>query len=463
VLDCPSLNYIDNLLNDTITKVYCQRQENPPSCIVHQLGKGILNDPRYLNFIGQIHSETKQIFLAPELNDGQIIFYSSAELLTKLSAIDSEMFQSDNYEIHESLLDQFINSNSSLIGGTFQTELVIDPNHKLSTIPKSSSKTLLLNGYLAELSKLKEFESNTKAVNEPFPYVVTLGTGSCQPSKYRNVSSSLIALKNISILLDAGEGTLGQIYRHYGTCFDEELLKIKYIFISHLHADHHLGTFGIVKKWAQLANYKNVQQKLFISAPLPFLNWIKNYAQIESCGLENIVFVDNSDLVGKLSQENHNSEFAYLLKSLSLKSVESVPVQHCYLSYGVVIETLDGFKVSYSGDCRPSSKLAKVGEGSDLLIHEATFRDALIEEAREKNHSTVSEAIDVGLKMKAKNVLLTHFSQKYPMMTELPENKVDGITIGYAFDMMKIKMSDFWKFNYIVPILDKYLTKIEEI
>ena len=43
-----------------------------------------------------------------------------------------------------------------------------------------------------------------------------------------------------SILLDCGEGTYGQLYRHYGKCLDRVLSRVKCVFISHIHADHHL-------------------------------------------------------------------------------------------------------------------------------------------------------------------------------------------------------------------------------
>lgn len=44
--------------------------------------------------------------------------------------------------------------------------------------------------------------------------IVLLGTGSSQPSKYRNVSSIYVNLfSKGSLLLDCGEGTLGQLKR----------------------------------------------------------------------------------------------------------------------------------------------------------------------------------------------------------------------------------------------------------
>ena len=88
-------------------------------------------------------------------------------------------------------------------------------------------------------------------------------------------------------------------------------------------------------------------------------------------------------------------------------------VKHCRDAYAVSIANRHGFKFSYSGDCRPSEVFSKMGKGSNLLIHEATFDDEMKAEARKKNHSTISEAIEVGAAMDARQVLLTHFSQRY--------------------------------------------------
>jgi ribonuclease Z len=70
-------------------------------------------------------------------------------------------------------------------------------------------------------------------------------------------------------------------------------------------------------------------------------------------------------------------------------------------------------KISYSGDCRPSQPFTKIGRNSTVLIHEATFDDELVGDAKAKKHSTTSEALGIGAQMNAKAVVLTHFSQRY--------------------------------------------------
>lgn len=79
--------------------------------------------------------------------------------------------------------------------------------------------------------------------------IIPLGTGSAMPSKYRNVSATLLRVPGAgSILFDCGEATLGQLARLYGQEKLPEVLRdIKCIYISHLHADHHLGTAAVLK------------------------------------------------------------------------------------------------------------------------------------------------------------------------------------------------------------------------
>jgi ribonuclease Z len=58
------------------------------------------------------------------------------------------------------------------------------------------------------------------------------------------VSSTLLEIPGLGgVLLDAGEGTLGQMRRRFGTAGMAEQIypNLKIIFISHMHADHHLG------------------------------------------------------------------------------------------------------------------------------------------------------------------------------------------------------------------------------
>lgn len=49
-------------------------------------------------------------------------------------------------------------------------------------------------------------------------------------------------------------------------------------------------------------------------------------------------------------------------------------VIHCPQSFGIVISNRQ-YKVSYSGDTRPSESFKEQAKQSNLMIHEATFND----------------------------------------------------------------------------------------
>ena len=81
-----------------------------------------------------------------------------------------------------------------------------------------------------------------------YPVVTFLGTGSSVPSKYRNVSSILVETAPGSwLLLDCGEGSLGQLVRIKGWDGAMAVLRgLRAVYVSHLHADHHLGAINII-------------------------------------------------------------------------------------------------------------------------------------------------------------------------------------------------------------------------
>ena len=49
------------------------------------------------------------------------------------------------------------------------------------------------------------------------------------------------------VLMDCGEGTLLQLYRIFGTSRGRHILSnLKAVYVSHLHADHHMGLINVV-------------------------------------------------------------------------------------------------------------------------------------------------------------------------------------------------------------------------
>jgi ribonuclease Z len=100
--------------------------------------------------------------------------------------------------------------------------------------------------------------------------VTTLGTGSAIPSKYRNVSSTHAHIPKVGgVLLDTGEGTLGQLRRHFGPDLLSVHQQLKLIFISHMHADHQLGLQLIIED--RLRVYYRLDKVIMINTDM--ISW----------------------------------------------------------------------------------------------------------------------------------------------------------------------------------------------
>eukprot|EP00302_Diacronema_sp_CCMP2436_P018831 CAMPEP_0179979728 /NCGR_PEP_ID=MMETSP0983-20121128/41521_1 /TAXON_ID=483367 /ORGANISM="non described non described, Strain CCMP 2436" /LENGTH=1012 /DNA_ID=CAMNT_0021897549 /DNA_START=28 /DNA_END=3065 /DNA_ORIENTATION=- len=91
--------------------------------------------------------------------------------------------------------------------------------------------------------------------------VTFLGTGAAMPSKYRNVSATLLHLPaGGCVLLDCGEGTLGQLRRRYGLEGAANVLaRVRCFWVSHAHADHHLGLPSLLVERARAVRTSNAQ------------------------------------------------------------------------------------------------------------------------------------------------------------------------------------------------------------
>ena len=85
--------------------------------------------------------------------------------------------------------------------------------------------------------------SALKGMKEGDAEIIFLGTGSSQPAKYRNVTGIFLDQPALgSMFIDVGEGSYGQLRRCVGEkAAEEALLRLRCVWISHIHADHHVG------------------------------------------------------------------------------------------------------------------------------------------------------------------------------------------------------------------------------
>ncbi|CAG8440575.1 11933_t:CDS:10 [Diversispora eburnea] len=435
--DVPSTSYINSIYESSEFVLYQSGNKDlQPRVIVHMLGNGVLEDNRYQEWMKKFGPETERI-----------MFHSTATSQFKLSKIDENQFRIPYYSNEPSKQLNLVpnipkNTKFAIPLLIYQTEPsfkidesnlpnIFNHNDHDSEIVSSLEK---MDEYLNIATEVRQEVANISNISKDIPgkdiVVTTLGTGSTLPSKYRNVTATLLTIPNNGcILLDVGEGTYSSLTRHLGKHGDKMgiekcLYDLKCIFISHMHADHHLGLTRILSKWNEL-NYKNDNAFIHLIGPPRLWKWLDELSDVQDFGISKVKFID-----------------------CRLKNIASVEVIHCPSSFGISFEHLDGWKIVYSGDTRPCDNLVNVGENATLLIHEATFENDLIEEALNKKHSTADEAVQIGVR------------QRYP---KVPTFQDDNGRIAVSFDLMQTTIGDLYKSSkYLKAIKVLYSEDSEE-
>lgn len=99
-----------------------------------------------------------------------------------------------------------------------------------------------------------------------------------------------------SILLDCGEGSVGQMCRLYGERTEDIIRSIKALHITHMHGDHHMGVMDFIRM-RQKCMPEN-RPPLLVMAPLqPFEQLLNFYEQHFGSVRDEITLINNADLV----------------------------------------------------------------------------------------------------------------------------------------------------------------------
>ena len=262
--------------------------------------------------------------------------------------------------------------------------------------------------------------------------------------QYRNVSCIYVDFgEGGTMLLDCGEGTLEQMRACFGNDrLQVELRRLRAIWISHFHADHHVGLSSVLYARAQQLSCqcRSANGELPIPIPLIGPKPLKNY--LDDMSRENDLRFEWQDCADTASGllENCTGRVRAELERLGVQALQSVPVDHCKHAYACVFWAGERQeKLVYSGDTRPCKSLTDAATDASLLVHEATFEDSLVDEAIEKRHSLVKEAVEVGERAGARSTVLTHFSQRYPKYPVMDGSY--GSHTGVAFDMLTVSPS----------------------
>lgn len=298
--------------------------------------------------------------------------------------------------------------------------------------------------------------------------VVFLGTSGSVPTLKRSLPSVVLECPRGLLMFDCGENTQRQMMQ--GKVSFHRKLRV---LLTHLHGDHVLGLPGVLQTMALMDRkepveiYGPVGIKDFLVCTQETLHFGLTFPVVINEFAGEGILVDEPEYTLTATKSNHAIEsYAYAFsekprpgKFYPKKAKQfGVPVgqmwsqlqngQDVTLADGKVVKPSDvlgppraGRKIIYTGDTRPFDGFANFATDADLVIHESTFDDSLVDKAKLDGHSTPSQAAQEAKSARAKQLVLTHISARYSDATILLEQakKIFENTI-VAEDFMEISI-----------------------
>uniref|UniRef100_A0A672V8U1 Zinc phosphodiesterase ELAC protein 2 n=1 Tax=Strigops habroptila TaxID=2489341 RepID=A0A672V8U1_STRHB len=428
VLECPHEGFVDAVCdNETFRRYQEGHPEHQVALVIHMTPEAVLRDSRYQQWLQRFGPGTQHLVLNE--NSAAVHNPRSYKIQTQLNLIHPEIFPL--LSTYQSKEEEAVCS-VPIVRGECLLKYHFRPQQEWQ---RDAVTVCDHDAFVSEALDLPDFQTRVQECKESlaavpgnvgaYPEIVFLGTGSAIPMKIRNVSSTLVNTSSTrSLLLDCGEGTFGQLCRHYGEQVDQVLCNIAAVFVSHMHTDHHSGLLHILlERRKAFAALGQAFSPLFLVAPEQIMPWLHEY-------------------------HNHCEEILGDIKQTAFQTCE---VQHCKNAFACAMIHKSGWKVVYSGDTMPCMALVQMGKNATLLIHEATLEDGMEREAMEKTHSTTSQAIQTGMKMDAQFIMLNHFSQRYAKIPLFSEDFSEKV--GIAFDHMRVRFGDFQTIPKLIPPL----------
>ncbi|KAI9184122.1 hypothetical protein H9P43_003175 [Blastocladiella emersonii ATCC 22665] len=292
--------------------------------VFHMLGRDVGTSPEFTQYVADAacFAKSTRHFVLDAAATGQPPSFASVGVAqTMLHTFAPEYFPSYKTAGGDASALQLLTSKGAASGSVLiaqpLTDVQVEPKFAVAPMEPAERNNLaavaekILAAEAANKPKSAALlKTATAAARAPVTeddgdwVVVPLGTGSAIPSKFRNVSSTLVSTPAGPILMDCGEGTLGQLarlvpvdvsdapatalveFRH--PTLQHLLDSLKLIFVSHLHADHHLGLTRLLAHTAH---------PVTIVGPWRLWNFLREIDSVHPVGLHRITFVDAEDVL----------------------------------------------------------------------------------------------------------------------------------------------------------------------
>jgi len=293
--------------------------------------------------------------------------------------------------------------------------------------------------------------------------LIFLGTSSGVPTASRNQTSVLLNYCSEYILFDCGEGTQRQLLKA-----GVSVMNITRICISHFHGDHILGLPGLLQTLA-LNNYTRTLKiygprgtKKFIQGIISSFRFVLGI-NLEIHEVQSSKILEADDFFLYTEKLEHYNCVGYKFqekdkRKINLKYIKKIGIPRGpllgQLQQGKsvkwknkVIKSKDatflkkGRSIVFIFDTAYAKNAVKLARNADLVICESTYLSDMEKRAAEYKHLTAHQAAEIAKKARVKQLILTHFSQRYKDKQEfLKEAKKVFPNVSLAEDFMKVEI-----------------------
>jgi ribonuclease Z len=277
--------------------------------------------------------------------------------------------------------------------------------------------------------------------------VTILGSSSDTPIFNRNPSAQALNINEHLYLVDCGEGTQQQMLR-----FDVKPGRIDHIFISHLHGDHYLGLVGLLSSMHLNGRTKPIklfcppELKEIIDLQLKYSETTLQFEVDYFFTRPNVaeVILDNQDITVETIPLDHRipcTGFLFRqkrrLRKLIKQKIEEleIPIDQytaikrgadftsatggIYKNADITISPDDPKTYIYCSDTMYNENYFKQISNADMLYHEATFLNNMLDRAKITHHTTALQAAQIAEITNVKKLIIGHFSARYKTLNEL--------------------------------------------
>ena len=272
--------------------------------------------------------------------------------------------------------------------------------------------------------------------------LTVLGCYAATPRTFTNPTSQVLEMQNRLFLIDCGEGTQVQLRKN-----KIKFSKINQIFISHLHGDHCYGLIGLVSTFMSLGRVNDLHIygpkgiKQIINLQLRLSNSWTTYKLIfhELTSMQSEVIFEDDKVIVKtipLKHRVYTNGFLFQEKvgerKLDINAVQEYEIETCYfqnikngkdvtLDDGRVIpndklsfDALPPKSYAFCSDTVYDETIVPLIKEVDVLYHESTFLDSEEHLSGKTMHCTAKQAAKIALKANVGQLVLGHFSTRYP-------------------------------------------------